>query len=200
MDWRREVFSVPNMVTAVGFLLVATILMAAVNMFGPAVDQWVPVFVAAHIVFVTDGLDGYLARLLGQETEVGKWMDTIRDKVALAVCLYYIFVLGVGLIEYIGFSLLVFREGCIMVQRTLGIVDLTFSKKGKWKTGVQMGMISLYLMHHRFPEFEVLHLVAQVSLALALFMTYWSWLDYAWPKVRGFLKPHFERIMMRRSF
>ena len=45
-------------------------------------------------MFVSDGLDGYLARRLGRVTELGKILDPAADKIAVAAVLLFLVVTG----------------------------------------------------------------------------------------------------------
>lgn len=48
--------------------------------------HWTTAIVLVSIAGISDGLDGFFARLLGQETWLGKMLDPIADKILLLSC------------------------------------------------------------------------------------------------------------------
>ncbi len=78
-DPRRRILTIPNLISFARLLAVGWFLWLLL-----AEDR----VVAAAIVFVvigsTDWVDGVLARALDQETELGRLLDPIADRVALA--------------------------------------------------------------------------------------------------------------------
>ena len=82
---------------------------------------------------LTDVLDGYLARKLNQVTEVGKIIDPLADKAAMAVIVVKLF--SIGEISAFFFLLIIIRDllifiGGIYVSKKLGRV-LPSNKLGK---------------------------------------------------------------------
>jgi len=57
-------------------------------------DQRVIAFIIMLIALLSDGIDGYLARKLHQESELGKSLDPLCDKIFLAVILITLYVIG----------------------------------------------------------------------------------------------------------
>lgn len=86
--------------------------------------------------FVTDFLDGYLARRFNQITEMGKIIDPLADKVAMGVvvikmCLlkelpeYYIFmILGRDLIIFLGGIFVTSKLGKVLPSNLLGKITV----------------------------------------------------------------------------
>lgn len=57
-------------------------------------DQRVSAFIIMLIALLSDGIDGYLARKLHQESELGKSLDPLCDKIFLAVILITLYIIG----------------------------------------------------------------------------------------------------------
>ena len=70
--------NIPNLITLLRILLVPVVVILLIQGF----------FIKALIVFVvaglSDALDGFLARVLNQQTELGAYLDPIADKALLA--------------------------------------------------------------------------------------------------------------------
>ena len=76
--------NIPNALTLLRILLVPVLVVALLDATPEA--QWVAAAVFALAAF-TDGLDGYLARSRRSETNFGKVMDPIADKLLVAAAL-----------------------------------------------------------------------------------------------------------------
>jgi CDP-diacylglycerol--glycerol-3-phosphate 3-phosphatidyltransferase len=89
---------------------------------------------------ISDGLDGYMARKLGEVSKLGKYLDPFSDKVSnMSVFLCF---LASGYANIWMIALIYFREASIETLRTLAAgenVVIDARKSGKWKTGIQMG-------------------------------------------------------------
>jgi CDP-diacylglycerol--glycerol-3-phosphate 3-phosphatidyltransferase len=57
-------------------------------------DQRIIAFIIMLISLLSDAVDGYLARKLHQESELGKSLDPVCDKIFLAVILITLYVIG----------------------------------------------------------------------------------------------------------
>ena len=91
---------------------------------------------------LTDWLDGYLARRLGQETQLGRMLDPIADKILVSCALLVVIV---GLDDRIWLvlpaSVILARELFVSGLREFvgnGNATLKVSALAKWKTAVQM--------------------------------------------------------------
>ena len=82
---RSKAFSVPNLLTY-GRLLAVPLVVALLFWPNEAGPRWaaLAIFVAAG---VTDYLDGYYARTMGQHSSLGRMLDPIADKLLVAACL-----------------------------------------------------------------------------------------------------------------
>ena len=78
----RRVLTVPNLLSAIRILLIPVFVILIVDE-----DTRLPGFLLLGAVVSTDWVDGYLARRTGQVTELGKLLDPIADRAALAAAL-----------------------------------------------------------------------------------------------------------------
>lgn len=95
---------------------------------------------------VTDFLDGYLARKMGEVSTLGKYLDPFSDKISnmtVFLCFLSSDYASVWMV-----ALIYFRESSVETLRTLaasqGIV-MPARQSGKWKTAIQGGGILMIL-------------------------------------------------------
>lgn len=74
-----ELWNVPNVISLVRLALIPVFIWLLV------VAQYGWAGVLLGVIGATDWIDGYLARRLGQVTEVGKFLDPLADRIAVAV-------------------------------------------------------------------------------------------------------------------
>lgn len=91
------------------------------------------------IFFVaSDGLDGYLARKMGEVSLLGKYLDPYSDKISnMGIFLCF---LASGYAAVWMIAVIFFRESTIETLRTLAAssgVTIDARKSGKWKTALQ---------------------------------------------------------------
>jgi CDP-diacylglycerol--glycerol-3-phosphate 3-phosphatidyltransferase len=159
---------------------------------------------AAAIVFiaaaVTDSLDGYLARKLGQTSALGAFLDPVADKLMVAVALVLLVSQPPPLMRWPKFDphVLITLTAAVIVGREITISALrewmaemgargkvAVSGVGKLKTIFQMTGLSMMLFRSDVwfipaPELGVFCLVAAAALTL------WSMIVYlraAWPEL-----------------
>lgn len=82
--------TVPNLVTLLRFLLVPVFVWL---MFDNA--YWNALIVLV-VLFSTDWIDGFLARLLNQVSTVGKWLDPLADRISLWVVVITVVLSGLA--------------------------------------------------------------------------------------------------------
>jgi CDP-diacylglycerol--glycerol-3-phosphate 3-phosphatidyltransferase len=155
------------------------------------------VFILAAI---TDSLDGYLARRLGQTSALGAFLDPVADKLMVATALILLASYDPPLLEFFEFNpqLLITVTGAIIVGREITISALrewmaelgartkvAVSSIGKVKTGFQMTGLSMMLFRSDvwfIPAFEL----GFYCLVVAAALTLWSmgvYLRAAWPEL-----------------
>jgi cardiolipin synthase len=149
---------------------------------GPLWLRWVAVvlFIAAG---VTDFLDGYYARVWGQQSAFGRMLDPIADKLLVSACL--LMLAADGIIH--GWSLwaaiiILCREILVSGLREYLAelrVSVPVTRLAKWKTTMQLVAIGFLLAGDAGDQ--IVPVVTQVGLALlwisAIFTLYTGW-DY----------------------
>lgn len=105
----------------------------------------VAIFVLAAL---TDYLDGYFARRLGQISEFGKILDPLADKIFVAGVVILLYLTGIVplwlLVPILGRDLLILLGG-LYVERRAGVV-LPSNWTGKWAVGaLSFAILLLYL-------------------------------------------------------
>jgi len=113
--------------------------------------QWVRTFALLLFLFaaLTDWLDGWLARKIGQVSEFGKFMDALSDKVLTLGMFISLLVLDeIGKWALFPVLLILSREllitGLRLVASAKGKI-LAAEKVGKLKTVIQLSCICLFL-------------------------------------------------------
>lgn len=156
-------------------------------------------FVGAHslastiflIACLSDWLDGFLARKLGQATAFGAFLDPVADKILVASAI--ILILGQGHLPWLTLPSMVIIGREIMVSALrewmaqLGErASVAVSYVGKLKTLLQM-MAILFLLYHT-PEItpDWFLLMGYILYYVAAGLTIWSMMMYfkaAWPQL-----------------
>lgn len=132
--------------------------------------------VVAAFLFIlggmTDWLDGSLARRWDVQSNMGRFMDPIADKVLVSSAL--IMMIGVGRVEPILVLLLLVRDILIGGIRSVAAAEgLVIDAKaaGKWKTAIQMGVIPILMIDFskaEFPVHQIAHGILWLSVILSL--------------------------------
>ncbi|WIO73077.1 CDP-diacylglycerol--glycerol-3-phosphate 3-phosphatidyltransferase [Porticoccaceae bacterium LTM1] len=143
-------------------------------------------FMACAGIFVlgsiTDWLDGYLARRLGQTTPFGAFLDPVADKLSVAAAL--ILLLEANPTPWFALPALVIigREIVISALREwmaeLGQrASVAVSSIGKFKTAVQMIAISVLLAFNPV-TYPLYHNIGLALLYASALLTLWSMFVY----------------------
>src|SRR6266403_2251443 len=77
-------WNVPNTLT-LSRLVLAVVVFAAISY-----EFYLTALVVFTLAALTDALDGYFARLLGQDTAIGRQLDPLIDKVIVAGAFIYL--------------------------------------------------------------------------------------------------------------
>ena len=164
MNW-----TIPNLLSVIRVLAAPCVALSFVAFERPEADRIaVLIFIGAA---VTDYLDGWLARILGQESAFGRMLDPIADKAMVTIALALI----ISLYEMswpivVPAVLIMLREVLISgLREFLGEVKLQVTPMAKWKTTLQMLAICLLLVRGAVsPEVAV----TPVSPIIADFLSY----------------------------
>lgn len=167
--------TIPNILT---FARVALIPILVVLLFlDGTTPRWWAFGLFAALAF-TDYLDGFLARKLNQQSELGALIDPIADKVLVAALV--VALVGSGDIaswDIAGAILILSREFLVsglrefLAQRA---IPLPVTKLAKWKTTFQLVGIALYILPPLlFPAQEIVtSAIWWVATALTLITGY----------------------------
>ena len=152
-------------------------------------------YLAACVIFVlaaiTDGLDGYYARKLGQISALGAFLDPVADKLMVAVVLVLLVQDEPSICLSIPAAIIIGREITISALREW-MAELGDSNKvavsgyGKLKTICQMVALGFLIFHN--PLFGIpIYTIGMVLLYIASILTLWSMFIYlraAWPQLK----------------
>ncbi len=146
--------------------------------------RWAPwvacvLFSAAGI---TDWLDGHFARRWKQQTDFGRFLDPIADKLVVAAALFMLVATG----RVAGFTILpalviLMREILVsgLREHLAGLhVSVPVSRLAKWKTGLQMVAIGVLLVGDAGPDIIPVRLIGEAMLWIAAALTLVTGYDY----------------------
>jgi len=180
----NKVLSHPNTLTLFRVITVPAIVI--LMMFPNRVCTWVAaiLFSAAAI---TDYLDGYIARTRELESNLGKVMDPVADK--LLVSSAFIMLTAIGWVPAWVVCIIIGREIAVTGLRNIIAEhkeDVSASNLGKYKTGFQIAAAIPLLIHYPFWGLKPKP-IGDFFLWGALIFTVWSGVDY-FIKFRKLLK------------
>jgi len=148
----------------------------------------------AGIVFglaaVTDMLDGYAARKLGQASKFGEFLDPVADKLMVTILLVLLVEDDPNKIVTLIAVIIIGREITVSALREwmAGIgarAHVAVRWSGKVKTFLQMFGIGFMVYQHDLFGFEIYN-IRDILLLISAGMTLWSMIDYlraAWPAI-----------------
>ncbi len=156
-----------------------------------------PADLAACVLFstaaITDYFDGHLARTRRQQSDLGRMLDPIADKLLVGAALMML--VGLGRVSNWGLYpaiVIMLREILVSGLREYlaGIrIGLPVTRLAKWKTGFQMGALGTLLAGDSSAQW--LHLsfipvgaIGEVMLWAAAALTLWTGWDYLTAGVR----------------
>jgi cardiolipin synthase (CMP-forming) len=140
----------------------------------------------------TDWLDGRLARLWQQQSELGRFLDPIADKLLVATVL---FMLAARQLREdpppgtLALTILFVLPALVILSREILVsglrehlaelrVRVPVSRLAKWKTGLQMGAIGVLLVGDAGPSWLPVTLIGELMLWAAAVLTMVTGYDY----------------------
>jgi len=131
---------------------------------------------------ITDWLDGRLARAWSQQSELGRFLDPIADKLLVATTLFMLAVTQ-------RFSPPTILPALVILCREIMVsglrehlatlrVHMPVSRLAKWKTGIQMFAIGVLLVGDAGPAILPVRLTGETLLWLAAALTLVTGYDY----------------------
>jgi len=150
----NRLWTVPNILTA--FRLIAALLIPAVFLIFPRDTAVITALILYTFAAVTDYLDGWLARKLGQMTPLGRMLDPIADKIMVILVLFTLASLQQWHTWYfiVPAAAILGREIVISGLREFlaGRVVLTVTWAAKWKTTAQLFALGFLICAMIDPE------------------------------------------------
>lgn len=184
---RPVLTSLPNVLTY-GRILAIPAMAACFLLVKTDTGRW-----AALAVFVlacfTDWLDGYLARVLSQQSTLGRMLDPIADKLLVGTAL--ILLVNDGTIDYISIwaaIIILSREILVSGLREYLAelnVKIHVTRLAKWKTTLQMGSLAVLLAGPAGDKYiPAVTMTGTVLFWIAALLTLWTGYDYLKAAVR----------------
>ena len=177
--WRVPLTSLPNLLT-LSRILVIPVVIASFYVHGDYA-RWFAcaLFSAAG---VTDWLDGHMARRWQQQSEIGRFLDPIADKLLVAITLMM-------LVAFNRLSTPALMPALIILAREILVsglreflaglrVSVPVSRLAKWKTGIQMVAIGVLLIGDAGPGFLPMSFIGETLLWMAALLTLVTGYDY----------------------
>ncbi len=131
---------------------------------------------------LTDGIDGVLARRLGQQSTLGRYLDPIADKLLLNSCLIALTVIGeIPLwltIMFFSRDVIILMTSLVLILATTrGIIPPSLS--GKATTVATVVTVLLTLIEHIITT-DFLPIAQLIGIYTTALLTIVSGLQYAW--------------------
>jgi cardiolipin synthase len=131
---------------------------------------------------ITDWLDGHMARRWQQQSEIGRFLDPIADKLLVSATLFMLTTFG-RLSAFAVFPALVILCREILVsglrEYLAGLrVGMPVSRLAKWKTTIQMVAIGFLIVGDAGPSFVPVAAIGESLLWLAALLTLVTGYDY----------------------
>jgi CDP-diacylglycerol---glycerol-3-phosphate 3-phosphatidyltransferase len=183
-------WNLPNTLTWLRILMIPAILALFYLLPYPWAD---PASCAAFaLAGITDSLDGYYARKLGQTSRLGAFLDPVADKLIVAAALILIVSKDTRWFMAIVAIVIIGREIAVSALREwmaeIGARGrIKVNVIGKYKTIMQIVGLSFLLFRQDLFGIPVYQL-GLVLTAIAVVLTLWSMVVYlrlAWPELRG---------------
>jgi cardiolipin synthase len=130
---------------------------------------------------VTDYFDGYLARSWSIQSQLGRMMDPIADKLLVGAAI--LMLVHFGRAPILPALVILCREILVSGLREFLAevrVGLPVSRLAKWKTGVQMTAIGFLLAGSAAPWWLFAEQVGSYGLWIAAVLTLITGFDYLW--------------------
>ena len=185
----RSNFNLPNTLTWLRILMIPGIIILFYLPFWwahPAAG------VGFALAGITDSLDGYYARKLGQTSRLGAFLDPVADKLIVAAALVLIVARDPQWYLVIAAIVIIGREIAVSALREwmaeIGARGrIKVSMLGKYKTIMQIVGLSLLLFRIDLLDIPIYKLGLALT-GVAAVLTLWSMIQYlglAWPELRN---------------
>jgi CDP-diacylglycerol--glycerol-3-phosphate 3-phosphatidyltransferase len=180
---REELLNAPNLVTIARIALIPVFL--SLLAFENRRNSFLAAAVFA-VAAISDWVDGWLARVSGKITTLGKFLDPLADKLIVLSALTML--LRLGRVPVWVVVIILAREFLISGLRTIAVSEglvIAASQGGKWKTSLQLTAIICLMLHYHYPidwlfgTFQTdFHAVGLVLIYLSLIPAVASAIEY----------------------
>ncbi len=178
-------FGLPNLLTSLRIVMIPVLVIVFYLL--PLEWRYIASALVFSIAAVTDWLDGYLARKLGQSTTFGAFLDPVADKLIVAVALVLLVEVHASAILAVPAIVIVCREIVASALREwmaqYSTRSVAVSYLGQIKTTFQMIAIIILLASGPGMDKPTV-ILGYVLLYGAAILTIWSMYQYlkiAWP-------------------
>lgn len=168
-NWKKEIFTIPNLLSLLRILLLPVYLWIIFNVEDKKDFYWA----AGIILFsgITDLLDGFIARKFNQITELGKLLDPVADKLtqaalAFSLVIYYPKMWLVAILLFFK-ELFMLVSGWLLLKRKKQKLDGA-KWFGKVSTAVFYGTMFLILLFPDAPDSLVTALISLTAIFLGI--------------------------------
>ena len=155
--------NLPNILTLTRVLLIPLFVIFIINKhFGWALITFV-------IAGITDGIDGLLARITHQRTELGAYLDPIADKLLLFsafITLAIVEIIPSWLVVIVVTRDIIILVGFLVMVLTSYHPEIKPSLLSKMTTAFQIVTVALVLLSGYYPSFKELSIIAIYGTAV----------------------------------
>jgi len=186
---KGRILTIPNILTGIRILLIPLIVG---TFYFPLGWGNIMACVLFAIAGITDSLDGFIARKLGQSSALGEFLDPVADKLIVATAL--VLIVSRDHVWYVTLTaaVIIGREIAISALREwmaeIGARrKVAVSKLGKFKTITQIVGLSMMLFYQDLFGLPIYWMGLGMTIVAAV-LTLWSMVIYlkaAWPDLRG---------------
>lgn len=151
------------------------------------IDGVIPSVIAAILFIaatITDYLDGYFARKYHMESDLGKLLDPLADKLLIASVM--IMLIPMGRVPAWIAVIIIGRELAVTGLRSIASekhIIIAANWLGKYKTAFQCAALIPLLIHYPILDIQF-QLAGEFFLWIALFFTIWSGFDYIYSYIK----------------
>lgn len=177
--------SLPNMLTVSRIIAIPVIVVLAIT--GVDLFRWLALLVFI-LAAITDFLDGFLARIMGETSHLGRMLDPIADKLLVgALLIAFAWDRTFSVFDLIPAIAIMMREIFVAgLREYLGSREIVLhvSMLAKYKTTVQLIALGICMAEPLVPG---IRLIADAGLWLAGILTIWTGWGY-WRSANEFMK------------
>ena len=167
--------NVPTILTVARMILAVIFMVFVIQPYTWAKTTALVIFIVAAI---TDKIDGSLARKQKSVSDLGAFLDPLADK--MLVDLAFLTLVYLNIVPIWVFAIILVRDlavdGLRMVAAKKG-KTIAASNYGKIKTATQMTALIVLLLNI-IVDVEILFIIGNIALYLALILTVYSGFDY----------------------